>query len=108
MVNILDRILDSERSFNGSANPTITADRGFIEFVGPDFRFLLLGRSDRGSKRSLRNCTFSRLGAGCHAVEKMKALKIDVAIKFVLSSRICKILFRYRRWLHKYFVHSQR
>ena len=74
MVNILARILDSERNFNGSADPMITADRGFIQFLGPDFRFWLLGRSDRGnrgSQRSRRNFTFSLLCAGCHAVGKM-------------------------------------
>ena len=45
MVNILARILDSERNFNGSADPMITADRGFIQFLGPDFGFWLLGSS---------------------------------------------------------------
>ena len=35
-----------------------------------------------------------------------EALQLDVAIKFALFSHICKILFRYRRWLHKYFVDS--
>ena len=45
MVNILARILDSERNFNGSADPMITADRGFLEFWGPDFGFWLLGSS---------------------------------------------------------------
>ena len=34
------------------------------------------------------------------------ALELDVAIKFVLFSFICKILFRYRGWLHQYFVDS--
>ena len=62
MVNILARILDSERNFNGSADPMITADRGFIQFLGSDFGFIqflgsdfgfwLLGSSDRGSQRS--------------------------------------------------------
>ena len=37
LVNILARILDSERNFSGSADPMITADRGFIQFLGPDF-----------------------------------------------------------------------
>ena len=32
LVNILARSLDSERNFNGSADPMITADRGFIQF----------------------------------------------------------------------------
>ena len=40
-MNILARILDSERNFNGSADPMITADRGFIQFLGPDFGFWL-------------------------------------------------------------------
>ena len=44
-MNILARILDSERNFNGSADPMITADRGFIQFWGPDFGFWLLGSS---------------------------------------------------------------
>ena len=52
MVNILARILDSERNFSGSADPMITADRGFIEFLGPDFGFWLLGRSDRSDRGS--------------------------------------------------------
>ena len=71
MVNILARILDSERNFNGSADPMITADRGFIQFWGLDFGFCLLGSSDRGSQRSPGNLTFSLFYAGCHAVEKM-------------------------------------
>ena len=29
--------MDSERTFNGSADPMITADRGFIQIMGPDF-----------------------------------------------------------------------
>ena len=71
MVNIFVRILDSERNFNGSADPMITADRGFIQFLGPDFGFWLLRSSDRGSLRCPENLTFSILCAGCHAVEKM-------------------------------------
>ena len=59
MVNILARILDSERNFNGSADPMITADRGFIQFLGSDFGFWLLGSSDRGSLRCPENLTFS-------------------------------------------------
>ena len=50
-MNILARMLDSERHFNGSVDPMITADRGFIQFLGPDFGFCLLGSSDRGSQR---------------------------------------------------------
>ena len=30
----------------------ITADRGFIQFLGPDFGFRLLGRSDRSDRGS--------------------------------------------------------
>ena len=74
MVNILARILDSERNLSGSADPMIRADRGFIQFLGSDFGFWLLGRSDRsdrGSQCSGGNLTFSLLCAGCHAVEKM-------------------------------------
>ena len=74
MVNILARILDSERNFNGSADPMTTADRGFIQFLGLDFGFWLLGSSDRGSQRFPGNLTFSLLDllcAKCHAVEKM-------------------------------------
>ena len=71
MVNILAQILDSERNFNGSADPMITADRGFIQFLRPDFGFWLLGSSDRGSQRSSGNLTSSLLCAGWHAVEKM-------------------------------------
>ena len=28
---------DSERNFNGSADPMITADHGFMQILGPDF-----------------------------------------------------------------------
>ena len=63
MVNILVRIVDSERNFNGSADPMITADRGFIQILGPDFGFWLFGRADRGSQRSRGNLTFSFLCA---------------------------------------------
>ena len=45
LVNILARILDSELNFNGSADPIITADRGFIQFWGPGFGLWLLGSS---------------------------------------------------------------
>ena len=45
LINILARILDSERNFNGSADPMITADRGFIQFWGSDLGFWLLGSS---------------------------------------------------------------
>ena len=34
--------MDSERNFNGSADPMITADRGFIQILGPDFGFCFL------------------------------------------------------------------
>ena len=53
LVNILDWILDSERNFNGSADPAITADCGFIQFLGPDFGFWLLGSLDRESQHPL-------------------------------------------------------
>ena len=42
--------MDSERNFNGSADPMITADRSFIQILGPDFGFCLFGSSDRGSQ----------------------------------------------------------
>ena len=42
LVNILARILDSERNFNRSADPMITVDRGFIQFLGIDFGFWIL------------------------------------------------------------------
>ena len=38
-VNVLARIVDSEQNFNGSADPMITASRGFIQIMGPDFGF---------------------------------------------------------------------
>ena len=85
MVNILARILDSERNFNESADPMITADRGFIQFLGPDFGFWFLGSSDRGSQRSPGNFTFSLL---CHLVEKMtrnsNAVKRDGSVSCLL------------------------
>ena len=75
----------------------ITADRGFIQSLGSDF----LGFFFAG------NFIFSRLCAGCPAVEKMtrnsEALELDVAIKFVLFSCIC-CLDTCRRCLHQYFV----
>ena len=67
------QILDSERNFNGIADPMITADRSFIQFLGPDFGFWLLGSSDCGSQRSPGNLTFYFLYA--HAVEKMMLVK---------------------------------
>ena len=71
MVNILARILDSKQNFNGSADPMITADHGFIQSLGPDFGFWSLASSDRGSQPSPGNFPFSLLCAGCRAVEKM-------------------------------------
>ena len=53
--------MDSERNFNGSADPMITADRGFIQILGPDFGFCLFGSSDRGSQRRPGKLTFSFL-----------------------------------------------
>ena len=71
MVNILARIVDSERNFNGSADPMITADRGFIQILGPDFGFWLFASADRGSQRRPGKLTFLFLMYRCHAVEKM-------------------------------------
>ena len=51
--------MDSERDFNGSADPMITADRSFIHFMGPDFGFWLFGSSDRGSQRRPGKLTLS-------------------------------------------------
>ena len=59
LVNILARIVDSKRNFNGSADPMITVDRGFIQILGPDFEFCLFGSSDRGSQRRPGKLTFS-------------------------------------------------
>ena len=70
MVNILAWILDSERNFSGFAD-LMTANPGFIQFLGQDFGFWLLGSPDRGSQRSPGNVTFSLLCAGRQAVEKM-------------------------------------
>ena len=59
----------------------ITADHGFIQFLGPDFGFWLLGSSDHGSPGCPKNLTYSLFCAGCHAVEKITgnsgALKCD-------------------------------
>ena len=49
-------IVDSERNFNGSADPMITADRGFYSDFGPGF--WLFGSSDRGSQRRPGKLTF--------------------------------------------------
>lgn len=71
LVNVYARILDSERNYNGSADPMITADRRFSQILGPELGFWLLGSSDRGSQLSPGNLTFSLLCTGCHAVEKI-------------------------------------
>ena len=71
MVNILARIVDSERNFNGSADPMITADRGFIQIMAQDFEFWLFASADRGSQRRPGKLTFLFLMYRCHAVEKM-------------------------------------
>ena len=63
--------MDSERNFNGSADPMITADRGFIQILGPDFGFWLFASADRGSQRRPGKLTFLFLMYRCHAVEKM-------------------------------------
>ena len=67
----------------------IRADRGFIQFLGPDFGFWLLGSSDRGSPRCPENFTFSLLCSGCHAVEKMAsnsdALKRDGSVMAMIK-----------------------
>ena len=89
LVNILARILDSERNCNGSVDPTITADHGFIQFLGPDFGLWLLGSSDRGSQRSPGHLTFSLLCVRCHAMEKVTrnsdALKRDGSVIAVIK-----------------------
>ena len=51
--------MDSERNFNGSADPMITADRGFIQIMGLDFGVWLFESSDRGSQRRPGKLTFS-------------------------------------------------
>ena len=51
--------MDSERNFNGSADPMITADRGLIQIMDLDFGFWLFGSPDRGSQRRPRKLTFS-------------------------------------------------
>ena len=67
----------------------IRADRGFIQFLGPDFGFWLFGSSDRGSPRCPENFTFSLLCSGCHAVEKMAsnsdALKRDGSVMAMIK-----------------------
>ena len=77
--------MDSERNFNGSADPMITADRGFIQIRGLDFGFWLFGSSDRGSqRRPPRKAHFLSLMCRCHAVEKMtrnsNALMLDGSV----------------------------
>ena len=110
MVNILTRILDSERNFKGFADLMITADRGFIQFLGPDFGFWLLRSSERGSQRCRGNFTFSLFCAVCLAVKKMtinsEALNFDVAISLLFFSLVFARFCFDRRWFHKYFVDS--
>ena len=75
MVNFLAQTLDLQRNFSGSVDLMITVDRGFIQFLGVDFGFRLLGRSersDRGSSTFLRKSySLSLFCAGCDTVEKM-------------------------------------
>ena len=49
LVDILAPIVHSKRNFNGSAEPMITLDRGFIQILGPNFGSWMLGSSDRES-----------------------------------------------------------
>ena len=74
----------------------IIINRSFVQFLSLEFGFWLLGSSDRGSQRFLRNLTFSLLCARCHAVEKITknsdALKHDMATRlllFLVSARFC-------------------
>ena len=76
MVNILPQIVDSERNFNGSADPMITADRGFIQILGPDFGFWVFESTDRGSQRSRGNLTFPFLCAD--VTQWRKRLEIEM------------------------------
>ena len=96
LVNILACILDSDHNFNGSVDPMITVDCGFIQFLGPDFGFWLLGRLDQGSQCSLGNLIFSFLCGGCHVVQKRTrnsdGLKQGLAtflLFFLVSRRFC-------------------
>ena len=43
------QIVHSKRNCNGSVDPMITLDRSFIQILGPNFGFWLLGSSDRES-----------------------------------------------------------
>ena len=60
------RITDSMDNFHGFADPADAVDYGFLQFLGPDFRFWLLYCSDRGfilpyqSGFSIANMTFFR------------------------------------------------
>ena len=93
LVNILARILDSERHFNGSADLIITVDHDLSRLWT---RILDVRSSDRGSQSFRGNLTFSLLCAGCHAVEKMtrnsNALKRDGSKFF----RVLRGLIYYR------------
>ena len=66
LVNILARFVDSERNFNGSADPMITADRGFIQIMGLDFGCLEVRIVDLNvapvSSLSLSHVPMSRSG----------------------------------------------
>ena len=66
-----------------SAVPMITADGSFIQVLGPDFEFWLLGSSDRESQHSPRNLILSLFCAACHPVEKMT--RNSYALKRVAS-----------------------
>ena len=72
----------------------ITADRGFIQSLGPDFGFWLLGSSD----------PFVDLIEPFGSVLLISTESYGISHKFALFSLIYKILFRYRHSLHRYFV----
>ena len=72
---LLARIVDSERTFNGSADPLIRADRGFIQIMGPiigdsGFWILVVWKFGSWISTSPRKAHFLFLMYRCHEVEK--------------------------------------
>ena len=67
----------------------ITADCGFIQFLGPDFGFWLLGSSDRGSQRfSVHNKGQSPPPSTIpEAVEKVRSVCKEILTEYENSVR---------------------
>lgn len=72
--NYFTRIKDSERNFNGFADPKFAAVRGFIDFLGPNF------------------LEFAR--------EEVRIVDLSNRQKYVVSGSDCKFFCHRRDFLH--------